>query len=269
MIHPELLGMRYGRVITTVDLEKTRYLQGVNIKNAINPDSKRKAIMLIHGFSSTPTVFRHLIPYLSGYDKIIAPVLPGHASSIAEFADIKACDWLTEMTRIYLDLMSSHEYAEVHLLGLSLGGLLAQQLAQITAPKKLILLAPAFDLIFPINGLIKLAEAFKAIGVQTIKNRAGNIKARDQYEIAYKRLPVNTILEILNFIKIQQISPIDCSTNLFLGKFDSIVASKKVERRYKNFPNTQVFWLNNSAHVLPLDNDREFLGQFLANLAKN
>ena len=44
-------------------------------------------------------------------------------------------------------------------------------------------------------------------------------------------------------------------TDLFLGSFDEVVDSEQVAKRFFNAPQCNIHWLQNSAHVLPLDND--------------
>ena len=47
----------------------------------------------------------------------------------------------------------------------------------------------------------------------------------------------------------------NCPTDLFLGSQDKVVNSVKVAEIFKNIVNCKTTWLENSSHVLPLDND--------------
>jgi carboxylesterase len=214
---------------------------------------KQRALLLLHGFSSTPAVYREIIPQLSHYDAIVCPVLPGHGESIAAFAQIKALDWINAAENACAILVK--EYAAVDVLGLSLGGVLACHLSQKFTLNHLYLLAPALDLHSSITKMIWYGRILYTLGFKYVRNQAGNLLTDHASELAYRQLPVATILELLKFLKNFQFVAPTCPTELFLGQFDAVVDSKKVAKRFENLSNTHIHWMSNSAHVLPLDGD--------------
>ena len=213
-----------------------------------------RVLLLLHGFTSTPAVFRYLIPQLKNYDALICPVLPGHAESIQAFTHIKANDWVLYTMQVCKDLFK--EYTKVDVLGLSLGGLLTCKLSQHFSFNHMFLLAPALKLPMNITRNLKLLRILKYLGFCELRGMAGNILG-NYHELSYRKLPITTLMEVLTLIQEHQWVAPTCPIDLFLGAQDSVVSSKDVEELFSQQPNTNIHWLNNSAHVLPLDNDLE------------
>lgn len=225
---------------------------------------RHKALLLIHGFTSTPAVFRHFTGALNGYDAIIAPVLPGHGASVEQFSQVKAADWLAHMEEVCAALTS--EFAEVDVVGLSLGGLLACHLSHHFNLHHLYLLAPCLDLQLALPGSLKLAKVLNSLGFRRLRSAAGNLVTTEHCEIAYRQLPIPAVIEILTLVKEFEFVLPRCPTDVFLGCYDKVVDSRKVAARFANCANITVHWLSKSAHVIPLDED---IAQILACIQKN
>lgn len=229
--------------------------QDVALMEPINQRGKGtgRALLMLHGFSSSPAVYRLLIPQLKHYDAIVCPVLTGHAESIEAFSHSNASEWLETATNACDALIK--EYKTVDVLGLSLGGLLACELSKRFPINHLYLLAPALKLHLHIPAMIMLTKTLKALGFRYLRNAAGNLFTNSQAEIAYRQLPLSTILEILQLMRDYKLVAPTCPVSLFLGRFDEVVASEEVEQLFASLPNVTVHWLEHSAHVLPLDGD--------------
>lgn len=216
--------------------------------------SKKKcALLLLHGFTSSPAVYRCLIPQLKKYDALVCPVLPGHAESIETFSKTKSGDWLRFAMQHGDSLFK--EYQKVDILGLSLGALLACQLSQHFQFNHMFLLAPALKLKMDINKNAKLLKLLRTFGFCELRNKAGDMCSDLHAEISLRRLPVSPVIELFTLIhEYQWVAP-SCPLDLFLGAYDRVVDSEHVEKMFSNLPNATIHWLANSAHVLPLDND--------------
>lgn len=224
----------------------------------IEPIDKRglgdeKALLCLHGYSSTPAVFRYLIPHIQHYDAIVAPVLQGHAHSIEAFSLSKATDWSATASKTCDNLLK--QYKKVDVIGLSLGGLLAYELSQQFSLNHLYLLAPAFKLKMNVPFMLKLAHALQRLGFYQFRNKAGNMISNEHAEIAYRKLPLNTIIEMLTLAHNYKWVAPKCPVDLFLGVHDIVVDSIAVEQLFNSFSQVTIHWLKNSAHLLPLDND--------------
>ncbi|WP_321401454.1 alpha/beta fold hydrolase [Maridesulfovibrio sp.] len=107
---------------------------------------KKHAVILLHGFISSPIVFDGLLQELN--DNQIdyhAPLIHGFGVKRVQLLfSLTEDEWVRQVTETY-DILAS-QYEHVSVIGHSLGGTLALYLSQIRPVKHLILLAPA---IFP------------------------------------------------------------------------------------------------------------------------
>ena len=243
--------MRRGKAIATLDPHVKLLLGGFRRCN----QNKQNALLLLHGFSSSPAVFRALFPYLTQYDAVIAPTLPGHGKNLTAFSKSTASDWITAVEQQCALLCQ--EYAAVDVLGLSLGGLLACHLSNRFTLNHLYLLSPALDLHLSLPLILPLITFLQSLGFERIRANAGNLYENKQCEIAYRQLPLSAIKEVLTLIKAFQFSLPKCPTDIFLGEHDEVVNSKRVASRFPPSEQFKVHWLSNSAHILPLDGDIE------------
>lgn len=216
-------------------------------------NKKAQALLILHGFSSSPAVYRALIPQITRYDAIVCPVLPGHAENLECFSQVTATQWLNYVQEHYLVLQDNYEQVDV--LGLSLGGLLACELAKTYSINHLYLLAPALQLQMNVPLMLAIARLAHCLGFAHFRSAAGNILNTKEAEISYRKLPVNAIIEMLTLAKNYQWQAPNCPVDLFLGAHDAVVNSQAVEELFLPLNNVHIHWLINSAHVLPLDND--------------
>ena len=247
--------MRQGKQIAELEPRELPSLETLDQRGS----KKERALLAIHGFSSSPAVYRYLIPKIKGYDAIVCPRLPGHGQSINAFSQSTASEWLAASRTLCAELLN--EYQKVDVLGVSLGALLACELSKEFKLNHLFLLAPALKLHMNVGLLLKTAQLAKCLGFVHLRNEAGNIINEDHAEITYRKLPLSTIIEILQLIQNHQWTPPSCPIDLFLGAKDAVVASAKVEQLFTPLANVNIHWLNNSAHVLPLDNDLKLIIQ--------
>jgi carboxylesterase len=97
--------------------------------------------LLIHGFTGTPAEMRALGRALA--DRGIeahAPLLPGFGPAIDRLAQTKGDEWLDTARAAWNDLVARFDVPL--LIGFSMGGAIALQLAAENLPHKLVLLAP-------------------------------------------------------------------------------------------------------------------------------
>ncbi len=111
----------------------------------IDPPGATEAVLLLHGFTGHPGELALQAEALAaaGY-AVSVPRLPGHGTNRADFLATGEADWLRRARDAALELRA--DYGTVHLLGHSMGGLLAAFVASALEPQapRLVLLAPAF-----------------------------------------------------------------------------------------------------------------------------
>jgi carboxylesterase len=106
------------------------------------PGSNGRALLLLHGSGDSPQTLRYLAGRLNaaGYT-IYAPLLPGHGRSPRAFAGVTAAAYAAAAHAALDTLRARHGWIGV--VGLSMGGALAAQLAAAAADVRvLVLLAP-------------------------------------------------------------------------------------------------------------------------------
>src|SRR5919109_944756 len=84
-------------------------------------DKPETGVLVVHGFTGTPQSVRPWAEQLakSGWT-ILSPRLPGHGTSLADFATSTPADWVGE-AEMSLDGLFEH-CSSVFLCGLSMGG---------------------------------------------------------------------------------------------------------------------------------------------------
>jgi carboxylesterase len=212
---------------------------------------KQRALLMLHGFSSSPAAFRLIYPHLEHYDYVYAPLLAGHGVSLKEFANSSREQWL-QKTRLVCKKLCQ-EYGRVDIMGLSLGGLLACHLVHEFPFHRMILLAPALALYSSLPLLLKTATISKKLGFQFIKNAGGRSYQPHADELLFRLLPISSVIEILKFIDEYSFQKWDTPTEVFLGRYDDVVDSKAVENTLKLLDDVKIHYLEQSNHVLPLD----------------
>lgn len=257
MILDDFRYMWRGKEIKALHKSDADLLQSVNLHNK----PYGKAILLLHGFTSSPAVYREILPLLKDYDAIYCPVLPGHAASVNDFSKATAEQWLNCSYNAYLSLATN--YKTIDVMGLSLGGLLALGVSHKFPVNHLYLLAPALKLQGFLRTWLAAAYLLRFIGLKNIKNRGGNLHSDKFQEITYRQIPMNAIIELLTLIKKFYFKSPTCPTDLFLGRFDEVVDSNAVADLFADSKNTKIHWLENSAHVLPLDGDYSKIASLL------
>ncbi len=241
---------QHGTPKTILDPAQSRCLESI----AREKSGGHRALLLLHGFSSTPHTFKPFIEALyPDYDAVYAPLLPKHGENLAEFSRLTAQELLDFIDALGKKLTEA--YHQVDVVGLSLGGVLAHHFCRSFPANNLFLLAPAFALQLPIQSAIALSSLLSNLGFAFLPSKAGNLCA-DVDELAYRLLPIRTIREILGLIKDYSFSIPLCKTHLFLGRHDAVIDSARVHSLFES-SDTQITWLENSAHVLPIDTDKD------------
>ncbi len=209
--------MRRGKAIRPLPESEVKRLDPVHIYGKKHD----RALLLLHGFSSSPARYRVVIRALGDYDALVCPALPGHGENLDAFTRVNADEWVMAAETACEALIK--QYKTVDVVGLSLGGLLAYHLANKYPINHLYLLAPAFKLTFNLKGATALASVLHVCGLKHIKNRAGNLYAKKHDELTYRKLPVRTLIELFELIQQHEFAHIPCPIDLFLGRHDDVV----------------------------------------------
>jgi carboxylesterase len=118
----------------------------------------REGALLLHGFTGTPRDLAALGGRLhEGGLSVSIPRLPGHGTSGRDFLQTGWRDWLRAAVDAFADLRARCDTA--HLVGYSMGGILAVLLASRFPVGRLVLLAPALrarNPLLPLSPVLRL-----------------------------------------------------------------------------------------------------------------
>lgn len=138
-----LIGYR-DKDLTPLEPDETAVFSE-KAKSILLKQESTKAILLIHGFPSTPNLYAYSAQrfFEAGWD-VHVPLIPTFGSDPKAFEKTNFTQWFNYISRYYLTMRK--EYPTVHVLGTSMGGLLTLKLGEKycntgQAPDKLVTVA--------------------------------------------------------------------------------------------------------------------------------
>ena len=252
----------------------------------------RPAVLMIHGIGGSEHDFGPLYKVLGlhGYDP--CPLtLPGHRGRPEDLLNVRLEDWVEAVRRHYHMLRTRYEV--VHIMGISLGALIALEIAKSerhTAGELVLISAPIhidgwgvpwyYALRFPLYHIpaacrLIMVDEEHPFGVKDPKIRsviAERFARGESYHYSY--VPLGCVREIDRLRTRVKRGPIDiqCRTLVIHSRADDLTSVRSAEwlRRHLNEEKTEVVLLDDSFHMVCIDNDRAivaesvlaFLGKF-------
>ena len=250
---------------------------------ADNNTSSRPAVMMIHGIGGSEHDFGPLYKVLGTHGFDPQPLtLPGHRGHPEDLLNVTAEDWIAAADTHYRKLRA--RYDVVHVMGISLGALIALEIAkaQEKLTGKLILISsPVFidgwavpwyyALRFPLYRLSLACKLIKVeeeepFGVKDPRIRAivaQKFARGESYHYAY--VPLGCVREIdrLRDRVRKPGSDLECQTLVIHSTQDDLTSARSAEwlKTHLGEKHTKVVLLNNSYHMVCIDNDRELVAQ--------
>lgn len=206
-----------------------------------------KAVLLLHGWTSTPYELRRLGKYLneSGYT-VSGPLLRGHGTVYTNLDNVTYKDWLRDAKKAYDELKENHD--KVFVGGTSMGANLALCLAkEFQEIEGLILMAAPYKTRFEIliKVILRFMSLFKKYHYKIYPWTFGSRRTITR-EISYQMYPISSVKELfklkdlsrMNLHKIKQPCIIMQSTSDYiisrssLRKIYSKIGSKNKTKKY-------------------------------------
>ncbi|KPV58555.1 carboxylesterase [Paenibacillus sp. A3] len=229
-------------------------------------------LLLIHGFTGSPSELRRLGYYLNdlGYT-VNAVLLPGHGTTPEDMIRTGRDDWSGHVLRSY-DAMAARRAREgkIVAIGHSMGGLLALELAMKRKLDGVVSLAAPMFLSSRKTSLALLLQYF----IKYIERRPTAAAQLIEEACTYDKTPVRCVVDLRKLMKLVKADLGQVSAPLFVGQGekDGMVLPKSAEYIYRHVSSLvrQIEYYPHSSHGLLLDEWRERvyedISRFLARL---
>lgn len=222
-------------------------------------------LVLQHGYLGGSAQWENEIKVLSRHFDVIAPDLPG----FGEAADLEACDSINSMARSVLGLLDELEIGDFQLMGHSMGGMIAQEIAALRTQSvvKLVLygtgpLGLMPNRFEPITAsrerLIAdgVAETIKRIGATWFKDGARAQGHALLSEIGAKASPEAALVALkamADWDGRDALERFSMPTLVVWGDSDRSYRWPQVETLWENIPNAQLSVIPGTSHAIHLE----------------
>ncbi|WP_028777965.1 alpha/beta hydrolase [Shimazuella kribbensis] len=223
----------------------------------------KTGILLIHGFTGTPSELRPMGDYLhkQGFT-VSAPLLSGHGTTPEDLQRTSWQDWVQSVEMAFAELKQAG-VEKLYVVGFSMGGILG--LYQTLEQQSLI------DGVVSICAPIKVRD-FRANFVRFIHwfmpfSLRGEGKHPDieQYLVPYDRTPLKSVGELNRLIRYvrKRLAQIHIPALIIQSKKDETVAPGSANIIYNQISSSDktLTWYENSSHIITLDRERKKLFQ--------
>lgn len=231
------------------------------------------AVLCVHGLTGTPYEVRPPAEALADSGFFCeGPLLPGHGTRHQDLAATPRGAWVEAVVSAFDALASRH--ARVYVLGLSLGGLLALSLAGRRPVAGAVVLAAPLDL----GPLIRNAVPWLWPLVRSLPKTPAifDDEARVRHP-GYDRMPMRSVNELIRLAReVERALPgVRAPVQLIFSRRDPTVPAHNAQAILNALApgDRELHWLEDSAHVLPVDRERELVArrvvEFLLRLEKS
>ena len=221
-------------------------------------ENSKVGIVLVHGFTSTPSVMRPWGEFLNSHGfSVRVPLLPGHGTSIADLDNVTWQQWPAEIEIQINHLLIDCE--KVFLCGFSMGAAASLHVAsryqsQLTG---LILVNPMIHRKNVWPAAVKIASQF----IKSFGTAGSDIKAGDVIQWKYDRTPMRAAHQLLRLLEETRplLPTIKLPLLLFRSAIDHTLPASNSELILSSIGSDEKreITLHNSYHVAPLDHDQE------------
>ena len=218
-----------------------------------------RGVLLIHGFTGNPAELRLLGEYLqSNGMTVLCMRLAGHGTRVGELIRTTRADWLNSV----LDGVSILRglCGDISVVGHSMGGLLALQLATVEKIDRLVTMAaPIF-----IDDSLHLSELppREECGTLVVNQPRRSLKdvPRGVNEV-YRRMPLISVHELVDMIEETKkiLAAIEIPIRIMHGKEDHTTHFSSAQYIFDRVSSTekQLVLLDGMGHLMPLTEGRE------------
>jgi carboxylesterase len=234
------------------------------------PRENAPAVLLLHGAGDTPQTLRYLGEHLhaNGFH-VFAPLLPGHGRSVGEFRRVTA-DALTDAARThYAELRATHAWVGV--IGLSMGGALAVQIAAETPDLPALGLAAPY-LVMPARieraahlswlwgPVLPIVESSEGVSILDPEEQKSNV--------AYGVFTAGALRALQKTVRraSDALPRVTAPTLVVQSREDNRISVAAAERAFAKLgaKEKRLEWISGASHVITVDYGRKHVFELLA-----
>lgn len=247
----------------------SRYLYLPDVRIHYRVIGEGAPLILLHGLGSSGADWYPLVRGLAAYFRLVLVDLRGFgSSSLARSKDYSVASMATDVRQ----LMKALDISSAHVVGLSLGGCVALQLAA-TTPNQidhLVLVNTFAKLRWGKDASLsrKIKRLWAARNIDTLATFVANEHFKDPQlrALAKDRLRHNdlgvlhrTMWAITRFNLLPQLPAITSPTLILIGDRDRTVPRQCAEELLQAIPHAQLQVIADAGHALPYDQPQAFL----------
>jgi carboxylesterase len=237
------------------------------VPDAFDFSGNATGVLLIHGFTGSPSEMRPLGEHLAAQGYTVAgPLLPGHGTQWQDLNRRTWREWAEAVERAYAQLQA--RCRRVFVCGGSLGGLLTLYLAERHATSAeiagIIPMAPA---IFVTDWRSRFLWLFKHL-IQFLPwdpvrdgDDLTDPTARQRFIWAYDGTPVAAAAQVVQLQRVvrRDLRRITMPALIFMGTRDQAVTASSAVYAFDHIASQdkELVWLTHSGHCLWIDSERE------------
>jgi carboxylesterase len=144
--------------------------------------------IIIHGFTGNPKEVEPLANALEqmGY-VVITPLLPGHSINKGKMEKVTALDWIQMIEKFVKQAIAENK--EIHMIGFSMGAMIASIIAYRYQISTLVLLSPAVYVLTPnllkmkLGGFFQQTKKTHSLSEHTLLNNQSLIRSTPIYNV--------------------------------------------------------------------------------------
>jgi len=221
-------------------------------------DAGRAAALCLHGLSGTPYEVRPLGEALAARGiRAVGPLLPGHGETPEALRGVPYTAWTEAVGAVWRRLRAEHE--RVHVVGLSLGGLLGLWLASRERHADgLVVVGTPLRLRSPAVRLVPAAKRF----VHFVPKRTGSDIRDPAARARHPSLPLMPLASVHELMRLQArvrsaLPRVRAPILVAHGRLDATAHPEDARAIAAGVasPERQLLWLERSGHVVPVDRD--------------
>lgn len=199
------------------------------------PGTNRKAVLLIHGWTSVPYEVRRLGMYLNEHGFTVSiPMLKGHGTVPKDLENVHWIDWFSDVKESYQELKKNHE--KVYVGGTSIGANLAMLLAEEeTDISGIVLMATPYKINFEhiCTFFARILLIFKKYNRKVYPPTFG-LSTTITRLISYQSYPIASALETYELVKEarKKLNSINQPCFIIQSLSDHVVARNSIDEIY-------------------------------------